>query len=231
MKKIGLLVLALVLALGSLGVAYARWSDTVSITGTVTAGKVCVEWDDAYSTDRCPYGNPWYVGPGNGDANVDVAAITGNEDGWPNEGIYDFDTYFTDKNAACTQVTEIGDHQLLITVNNAYPLYFGDVEVEYCNCGTIPVKIQSIEIEALNFTLADQPWADDANPGNGGEIYVTVVPLDAAIGDQLEVGDCTAHSFKFIVQQSAEQNRGQNDDPYQFTVTWTVVQWNEFEED
>lgn len=40
MKKIGLLCLALVLALGTLGVGYAMWFDEVTIEGTVETGSV-----------------------------------------------------------------------------------------------------------------------------------------------------------------------------------------------
>ncbi|MBA7566770.1 hypothetical protein ES708_08466 [subsurface metagenome] len=40
MKKIGLLALALVLALGTFGVAYAAWTDTIYIEGTVNTGSV-----------------------------------------------------------------------------------------------------------------------------------------------------------------------------------------------
>ena len=40
MKKIGLLCLALVLALGALGVGYAMWWDEVTIEGTVNTGSV-----------------------------------------------------------------------------------------------------------------------------------------------------------------------------------------------
>jgi hypothetical protein len=40
MKKIGLLCLALVLALGALGVGYAHWTDTINIEGTVCTGSV-----------------------------------------------------------------------------------------------------------------------------------------------------------------------------------------------
>lgn len=40
MKKIGLLCLALVLALGALGVGYAMWWDEVTIEGTVNTGNV-----------------------------------------------------------------------------------------------------------------------------------------------------------------------------------------------
>ena len=43
MKKIGLICLALVLALGTLGVGYAMWSDTVIISGNVTTGSVDIE--------------------------------------------------------------------------------------------------------------------------------------------------------------------------------------------
>ena len=40
MKKIGLLSLALVLALGALGVGYAHWTDTITVEGTVCTGSV-----------------------------------------------------------------------------------------------------------------------------------------------------------------------------------------------
>ena len=39
-KKIGLLALALVLALGTLGVGYAAWTDTITIDGTVETGSL-----------------------------------------------------------------------------------------------------------------------------------------------------------------------------------------------
>lgn len=40
MKKIGLICLALVFALGALGVGYAMWTDTITIDGTVKTGSV-----------------------------------------------------------------------------------------------------------------------------------------------------------------------------------------------
>jgi hypothetical protein len=46
MKKIGLLCLALVLALGSLGTAYAMWYEDLYIEGTVDTGEVYAYWDD-----------------------------------------------------------------------------------------------------------------------------------------------------------------------------------------
>jgi predicted ribosomally synthesized peptide with SipW-like signal peptide len=43
MKKIGLLCLALVLALGALGVGYAAWTDTITISGTVNTGTLNID--------------------------------------------------------------------------------------------------------------------------------------------------------------------------------------------
>jgi hypothetical protein len=50
MKKIGLLVLAMVLALGALGVGYAMWSDTIYIDGTITTGSVDIDIEGTSDT-------------------------------------------------------------------------------------------------------------------------------------------------------------------------------------
>lgn len=51
--KMGLLMLALVVTLGMMGVAYAKWADIVTINGTVTLGIIS---DPVYATSR--YTNP-----------------------------------------------------------------------------------------------------------------------------------------------------------------------------
>jgi hypothetical protein len=51
MKKIGLLSLALVLALGALGVGYAHWTDTICIEGTVNTGSVDINVEYYSGTD------------------------------------------------------------------------------------------------------------------------------------------------------------------------------------
>ena len=50
MKRMGLLAMALVLALGIMGIGYAMWSDTVSISGNVTTGSVDIDIDDTSDT-------------------------------------------------------------------------------------------------------------------------------------------------------------------------------------
>ena len=51
MKKIGLLALAIVLALGTMGIGYALWFDDLTIDGSVETGTFDVDW----STE----GEPW----------------------------------------------------------------------------------------------------------------------------------------------------------------------------
>lgn len=51
MKKIGLLALAAILALGAMGVGYAAWTQTLAINGTVSTGTFSVYFDNAWVDD------------------------------------------------------------------------------------------------------------------------------------------------------------------------------------
>ncbi len=222
MKKIGLLCLALVLALGTMGVGYSMWYQTVYINGQVNTGNVCVQWANASNLDPCPCpatspGMSYYTG--SLDPNFNVAAITGDPGGWPYAPAGNYPYYITDKNVACTSVDGIGTKTLTVTIYNGYPLYYNDLEVHFINCGTIPVKLTNIQITPLNFTNADSPW----DPTNGGQVWVSVTD---GIGTQLEPNDQKAASLIFVVQESAAQGLT-GTSAYQFTITWTVTQWNE----
>ncbi len=60
MKKIGLLCLALVLALGALGISYATWSDNVTIEQTVKTGEFKVGVADMGTNDEGISPDPGY---------------------------------------------------------------------------------------------------------------------------------------------------------------------------
>ena len=68
MKKIALISLALVLALGTLGVAGALWSDWLFVDGYVYTGNIGAEWsisnyyDDEAADKDVSYIYPWIVG-------------------------------------------------------------------------------------------------------------------------------------------------------------------------
>ncbi len=221
-KKTGLLILTLIIALGALGAGYAMWSDEIIIRGSVDTGTVCVEWSGFNDSDYClgtegdPPPPPPQVVPG-----MDPKFPVGNDRYW-------------DKNVACTEILYYEDENgidyktLLITVFNAYPGYYADWQLEWRNCGTIPVRIQAIEITPLNFTIAsDTDWQ---NPEADGEIWIHWVGINTTLGDQLHYGDEQATSFKLLVMQTAEQGRGlEGTEPYQFLVTLKAVQWNEYQ--
>ncbi len=54
MKKIGLLVLAMIMALGALGVGYAAWTSSVNVSATVSTGTVQVGIKDAGGSTSTP---------------------------------------------------------------------------------------------------------------------------------------------------------------------------------
>jgi len=212
MKKIGLVVIALILALGSMGLGYAKWNDSVAFTKTVNTGKVCVNAVVGSNNDPCDSPSKDKL------LNVFTYPITTP---YTNYTPYIFTS---PKDVACIAVTPDPNdpNSLVVTVTNAYPGYFGDLEVEVCNCGTVPVKLESIVVTQHSFPLASQPWFGPEQTCDG-PIFVDTTD---GIGTQLDVNgstQCTAASWKFIVQECAEQGA-----TYTFTITWTLSQWNEF---
>jgi hypothetical protein len=76
MKKIGLIVLAMVLALGALGAAYAYWTQTITVNAAVETGYVQASFTNPVAaatfadTAVTPYGVAWYttsIGDSSGD--------------------------------------------------------------------------------------------------------------------------------------------------------------------
>jgi len=185
--KFGLLFLAVALCLAITGAGFAMWDKTLHIEGTVNTGEVNAVWTSAFNFD--PPAPPVSLDP--------------NLDGTRKA-----------KDVGSTTVTGVGNQTLVVTVNNGYPSYFNDIQVEFNNTGTIPVKIQSINITPIGFALASAYGADD------GPIWVDFVD---GVGSQLEPGDLAGSSFKIHVEQCAEELAN-----YTFTVEVLLVQWNEY---
>jgi predicted ribosomally synthesized peptide with SipW-like signal peptide len=124
-KKIGLICLALVLALGALGVGYAHWSDTVTINQTITTGEVACgvaakayEYPEAENKDVCTV----TVTPGTKRFDKVIGAV-------PADALFSAGSH-----AFYDSVT--------ISIAKYYPCLRVDEDFVIANAGTIPIRLE-----------------------------------------------------------------------------------------
>jgi len=221
MKKIGLLILVLVMAIGSLGVGYAMWSDTVSVEGTIETGMVVLCIEDNVPGEAKSYkevqGCDWDP--------MKLIYPDMNWQGWiPVLGSiscppgYGFDRKpCTNKDVAYVTFTPVYDDtpvhhikELQVTIHNAYPYYLAWITFELCNCGNIPLHVGP-EIFSQNPSL--------------------LIEYRNGAG-QLEPRECHEISFYVGVTQWLNNDPAQGLTPQgadlEFTITLTGYQWNEW---
>ncbi len=230
-----MLLVALTLAIGSLGIAYAMWFDKIAVTGNVTTGSVCVQFCDVFWQDAISPAVSGYVRPQN----------------WPPppvptwESIYGdltTDVNFAgpvsrlDKNVSWGEANLSADGKVLsATLHNTYPFNLNSLTVHLYNCGTVPVNYDHMDI-----------WVTDPSvPGNkplyrytsdpSGIIYFDFnkdgcndleMVYGDHLGDQIEPGQVcrsTEISMSFLTLQCSPQGQ-----TYKFWITFTAVQWNEY---
>jgi predicted ribosomally synthesized peptide with SipW-like signal peptide len=210
MKKIGLLALTLIIALGALGIGYAAWTDQVTVTGTVNTGSVDIGVTDfsgtwvwkvptaaheivVTTTDVAPAGAL--------DMNPDVAGIQ---------------PVAYSSAVAGPQ----GGPDVVVTFDNIFPDIDFEADVTLTYNGTIPCKINDI---TYNFTNA--PWIGEWV--RLGYIYATA--RDASgnavlAGYQLHQGD-TVHIIMHILIPEDNSLMSKSGS---FSANLQVVQWNEY---
>jgi predicted ribosomally synthesized peptide with SipW-like signal peptide len=247
LKKIGFIVLTMVMVLGTLGVSYALWSDTVTVDGNVETGSVCWEFV-CFSAGSVfpdyPDRNCFY------DLNGGYKIITGGP--FPPSYPPDYprpdakDVAHTTVNIPC----EVPHPKVLeVTVENGYPYYFDHIGYAVHYCGTIPGRIQEAVIKIRGVPVAtfnedstsyvyldfDEPKATFINPG----LEDTEYEMEFWWGNRLYMGQqihyCEEmdHSFYILIRQPAPQNAGVEGSgipPLTFTIEYTVVQWDSYQE-
>ena len=224
MKKIGILALALVLALGSLGIGYAMWSETLTIEGDVSTGEVSVRIDSQYDNDINPELDPCEPG------SWDVAATpvwVGNR--------------YSKNVAQTTSVYDQVDGEWgKIIITNGYPSYWGSVIWDVHNDGTIPVQLWSVTLTELSFGVdtvwtgafaldigtryyvdADKPLIDETLDA-GDDFSFILSCLDCCQIDPMASGDVGYIDVTVHVEQDAQQKS-----IYDFTIEFVFAQWNE----
>lgn len=171
MKTIGLLLLAIILAVGAMGIGYAHWSDTVSINGTVETGMVRVGIVSQESNDDgLGYEDAAGTVPDDG-----VDPIW-SEEAWPatcgdvapddpeGKEVATANCTLSEQKICCdgeSLVYHDGDpcyEVMTISLNNTYPNYAPVYWFDVANCGSIPVHIVGIWI------IDGLPGVDPADP-------------------------------------------------------------------
>ena len=229
MKKIGLICLAVVLAVGVIGFGYANWTDTVVVEEVVNTGSVCVGIRDLGTNDD----------PGDMDQVLN-ASVNDWDPGYDTvdlvQVVYDKDV------ASCTStnVTAKCLHEgvqfyakVTETIVNAYPSYAPTMVLEVANCGSIPVIITGFdevvsgpnpELNAFTELLHWKIERDGVIVQEGsGETNLGA----AVMGMQVDPCDVITITIKkHILQENAAGEVCPQGASVTFTETITFTQWN-----
>jgi hypothetical protein len=220
-KKIALVSLALVLALGGLGVGYAMWADTLYIKGNVSTGYADVDFGSQYDNDATNQVDPSEAGEW---------IFVDDETGEPlDDPIWEGTRY--DKDVATTTSTFTGHtgdgsptliaaevDTATINIVDGYPSYWGAVLWDIENNGTVPMKLNAvrlIRISVADSSVYEVPFADGEELTIGTLYFVDADNVDE-LGEPAPILDTELNpgdDFSFIL---SEHNLAQID-----PITWT----------
>jgi len=199
-KKTAMLSVLSILALSMMGFAYALWSETLTISGSVATGEV--NWEFVPMYNFADHGIDWL-----GDCSWHLW-LSDKDVGGPTillpvdtDGDGDMDT-------------------LQVTLNNAYPQYFENIGFHVKILGTVPIIVDNIVIEGTVYRLPPQTIFLDLDDDGLDDIKIL---WGNHIGSQLHPGDIAEVSFYILVLQEAPQGASLT-----FTITLTAVQYNEY---
>jgi len=233
--------MALVLALGSLGAAFAAWTDTVTLNGSVTTGTVDI--------NVVGYSSTWvYKVPG---AENEIEVIHHNlpteptvpanavlmYPGHPNaDENHPYAVAYAIAEPAKDEAGALIDDQVTVTYFNLFPSidFIADILLHYE--GSIPVKVN-----VANITSPDQ-WmlglceqylpGDPAPPETGIWVVGYESTIDHTKGTHIPYAEgmqlhyCDYVLVEFIIHLPQDNDlMGLSGE---FTATLEVVQWNEY---
>lgn len=215
-RKTLILPVLAIFALSITGVAYAHWSDTVQIEGTVYMGGLTLVFDPDEILDCVD--------------NEGLLPVP-KDIGWC-EIYYDPDSYIVDEHTG-----KDGYKVLVFVVHDAYPQY----EVHFTtvvlhNIGTVPIHITNINIwdptGDLNWEWTVPPpttpaegffWKDLDGDGmyDPGEEEIMNVEIVNFVSVQLEPCESTKGEVDIDFKQPAEECH-----TYMFKIEIEGIQWN-----
>jgi len=212
-KKVLIVCLVLVLALVGTGVAYAMWSDTLSLGGDVATGKV--EWQFAQCDLIDEEAPPPYYPTTTPDYTCD--------DGFAWNDVIGAFFWELDKNVAWGEQEISADGlSLTITLHDVYPCNFNRLSFYIRNTGTIPIKVQEVIVNPGDLHMTDEFYAAFDLSGDGNDDFE--VQYGDNFGEQIEPGGISPEfSMWFHTLQACPEGG-----TFTFTMTIVAVQWNEW---
>jgi len=234
LKRIGLLALALVIALGAMGVGYAAWTDSVYVTGTVNTGTLNI--NVLQSISMFVYKVPGAEDTGYGPEIVVVGDVSGpNPPGTPPAG----GTLIA--SAAAAFVNGVNDtDEASVAFNGLFPGMEFKASWNMWYVGSIPVKISVATIldpsKAQDATLVTlwQMGETTKNDTTRYGIWIDGVLTPHATGDPEDKANMLGIQLHQLDYAYMTLHVRLPDDPayedlsLDFTGTVTVVQWNEY---
>jgi hypothetical protein len=238
-KKIGIICLTLVLALGSLGIGYAHWSDTLYIEGTVETGQVLVGFVDQLTDDDGVVDNmdkDWDDDGSDPLALEECPTVCTNCDNIGKD-VAETTCELLEQKECCTG--DLAEHDgvpcyglMKITMDNVYPQYNPTVWMDIANCGSVPVNVVGAWI------VSGPPGVDKETPSTWiplPKCNMVQVDLDGDGDDDIGIGfsseleepqqidpcDVAQYDLHFCVKQTYPQCT-----TLTFEVKIAAVQWN-----
>jgi len=199
------IVAVALMALTIVGFSYAHWSDTLSLNGTVTTGKLCAEFEKGMESQKDPFGpfNDWTCGEGF----VDIHQITKNIG-------YTSITYDTQNHDNCPNIFKVD-------MVNVYPCYYEHIGFWVKNCGTIPWVLTKVTFNPGSVVITTPEYVTlDLNGDGKADIEIK---WGDNFGIQTDPGKDFEISFQIHVLEPIPQ-----DSVLSFTAAIEVINWNEY---
>jgi predicted ribosomally synthesized peptide with SipW-like signal peptide len=238
-KKVAAIMLIIAITLSAVGIVYAHWSDTATITGNIQMGTLTL----AFGTVEEPACTEYYHNPVPGGLPEWLTGEAGGKDvGSANASFADL---ITDVHTG-----KEGFKTLNIDIHNAYPQWAVHTSFWAHNIGTVPLYLYGISlvgekrnsttgaviyhlimtthIDPVTFGIDGEIYEDVDSSGNytlGDILVINVVLKNAQF--PLQIDPCHSDKCEIDIdfKQAAEQCH-----KYTLTFSLLAVQWNKLSE-
>ena len=223
-KVLGYSILIAALLLSVAGVAYAHWTKVITVDGYVISGSVDWCWKTIEVTE----------GVRGTDRTGDIWETALGYDYWYMDTYKDIAQVWYEIDAEDCKLAYFG-------IDKAYPSYFANVRMYPKVTGTVPVKINNIELWLIPYPDAPQgEWilVDDAlrneyamlDWDDDGECDVELAFGEAYLGQQLEPDGELELSFYLHVCEDVDFTHYMSEvrNEYQFALRLVCVNYNEY---